>query len=64
MLGAGRGWLDGFAFFVNHFFIFGGVGSGCRAALSGCGEQGLRSLPCVGFSLRRLLLLQSLGSIR
>ena len=34
----------------------------CMRAFSSCGERGLSSLQCAGFSLRWLFLLQSMGS--
>ena len=56
-----------FFFFFNKFiYLFFGVLGLCYCAwaFSSCGEQGLLSLWCAGFSLQWLLLLRSMDSRR
>ena len=52
-----------FLFCVKFYSLLAALGLHCCAqAFSSCGGQGLLLLQCSGFSLQRLLLLQSTGS--
>ena len=56
--------LNLFLLFIYFIYLFlAALGLRCYAwAFSGCGEQGISSLWCMGFSWRWLLLLKSTGS--
>ena len=55
--------LNKFIYFIYLFLVPLGLRC-CARAFSSCGERGLLLLQCTGFSLRWLLLLQSMGSRR